>query len=104
MLAPSPEPEAHVLSVRAFQVELEFRSAGFWREGETGVPGGKPLGAEKEPTTNLAHIWTELPQKLINMVFNLQAHTEHNKMSPLYLKSSNFDIKIEPACKILHQK
>ena len=25
----SPEPEAHVLCVRAFRVELEFRSAGF---------------------------------------------------------------------------
>ena len=31
----SPEPEAHVLCVRAFQVELEFRSAGFWGEGKT---------------------------------------------------------------------
>ena len=41
-------------------VELEFRSAGFWGEGKTRVPGGKPLGAEKEPTTNLAHIWSEL--------------------------------------------
>ena len=25
--------------VRAFQVELEFRSVGFWGEGKTGVPG-----------------------------------------------------------------
>ena len=30
----SPEPEAHVLCVRAFRVELEFRSAGFLRRGE----------------------------------------------------------------------
>ena len=44
----------------SFRVELEFRSAGFWAERKTGVPGGKPLGAEKEPTTNLAHIWSEL--------------------------------------------
>ena len=29
VVAPSPEPEAHVLSVQAFRVELEFRSAGF---------------------------------------------------------------------------
>jgi len=39
---------------------LEFRSASFWREGKTGVPRGKPLGAEKEPTTNLAHKWSVL--------------------------------------------
>jgi len=29
-------------------------------EGKTGVPGGEPLRAEKEPTTNLAHIWSVL--------------------------------------------
>ena len=29
VVAQSPEPEAHVLCVRAFRVELEFRSAGF---------------------------------------------------------------------------
>ena len=51
--APSPEPEAHVLSVQAFRIELEFRSASFWRVGKTGAPWGKPLGAEIEPTTNL---------------------------------------------------
>ena len=54
----SPEPEAHVLCVQAFRVELEFRSAGFSGEGKTRVPGVKPLGVEKEPTTNLAHIWS----------------------------------------------
>ena len=36
--------------VRAFQIELEFGSVGFWGEGKTGVPGEKPLGARK--TTN----------------------------------------------------
>ena len=52
----SPEPEAQVLCVQAFRVELEFRSAGFSGEGKTGVPGVKPLRVEKEPTTNSAHI------------------------------------------------
>ena len=58
----SPKPEAHVLCVRAFWVELEFRSAGFWGEGKTGVPGGKPLGVEREPTSKLylAHTWSVL--------------------------------------------
>ena len=34
MVAQSPEPGAHVLNVRAFRIELEFRSVGFWGEGE----------------------------------------------------------------------
>ena len=37
--------------VRAFQIELEFGSVGFWGEGKTGVPGEKPLGA-RERTSN----------------------------------------------------
>ena len=37
--------------VRAFQIELEFGSVGFWGEGKTGVPGEKPLGA-RERTNN----------------------------------------------------
>ena len=28
-----------------FQIQLEFRSVGFWEEGKTGVPGEKPFGA-----------------------------------------------------------
>jgi len=60
VVAQSPEPKAHVLTVQAFRVELEFGSAGFRGKGKTGVPGGKPLGAEKEPTTNLAHILSVL--------------------------------------------
>ena len=35
VVAQSTEPEAHVLCVWAFLVELEFRSAGFWGEGKT---------------------------------------------------------------------
>ena len=37
--------------VRAFQIELEFGSVGFWGEGKTGVPGEKPLRA-RERTKN----------------------------------------------------
>ena len=37
--------------VHAFQIELEFGSAGFWREEKTLVPGEKPLGA-RERTDN----------------------------------------------------
>ena len=32
-----------IKNVRAFRIELEFRSVGFWGEGKTGVPGEKPL-------------------------------------------------------------
>ena len=34
--------------VRAFQIELEFESVGFWGEGKTVVPGEKPLGAKEK--------------------------------------------------------
>ena len=39
--------------VRAFQIELEFGSVGFWEEGKTGVPGEKPLGARKRINNKL---------------------------------------------------
>ena len=53
MVAQSPEPKAHVINVRAFQIELEFRNVGFLGEGKTGVPGEKPLGAEKRTNNKL---------------------------------------------------
>ena len=37
--------------VRAFQIELEIGSAGFYGEGKTGLSGQKPLGA-RERTNN----------------------------------------------------
>ena len=45
----SPEPEAHVLCVRAFGSNWNLEVLVFEERG-------KPLGAEREPTTNLAHI------------------------------------------------
>jgi len=39
--------------VRAFQIELEFGSVGFWGEGKTGVPGEKPLGARERTNDKL---------------------------------------------------
>jgi len=43
-------------SVRAFQIELEFWSVGFWGEGpKTRVPG--KTSRRREPTTNSTHIW-----------------------------------------------
>ena len=53
MVAQSPEPGAHVLNARAFRIELEFRNVGFCGEGKTGVPGEKPLGAEKRTNNKL---------------------------------------------------
>ena len=52
---------AHVLNVRAFRIELEFRSVGFWGEGKTGVPGEKPLGAEKRTNNKLNPHMTSSP-------------------------------------------
>ena len=33
--------------VRALQIDLEFGTVGFWREGNTGTPREKPLGKEE---------------------------------------------------------
>ena len=38
--------------VRVFQIELESASVGFLREGKTGVPGEKPLGARERINKN----------------------------------------------------
>ena len=46
-----------LIPARAFHIELEFGNVGFWGEGKTGVPGEKPLGARREPTTNSSYIW-----------------------------------------------
>jgi len=56
VVAPSPKPEAHVLNIQAFQIELEFRRVGFWGEGKTRVPEKKNLGAEKRRS----QIWHRL--------------------------------------------
>ena len=57
----SIEPEVHILNVRAFRIELEFRSVGFWGGGETGEPGEKPLGAEKRTNNKLNPYMTPGP-------------------------------------------
>ena len=61
MVAQSPDPGAHVLNARAFRIELEFRNVGFCGEGKTGVPGEKPLGAEKRTNNKLNPHMTSSP-------------------------------------------
>ena len=61
MVAQSPDPRAHVLNARAFRIELEFRNVGFCGEGKTGVPGEKPLGAEKRTNNKLNPHMTSSP-------------------------------------------
>ena len=61
MVAQSSEPRAHVLNARAFRIELEFRNVGFCGEGKTGVPGEKPLGAEKRTNNKLNPHMTSSP-------------------------------------------
>ena len=39
--------------VRAFQIEFEFGNVGFCREGKTGEPGEKPLGANERTNNKL---------------------------------------------------
>ena len=62
MVAQSPEPGAHVLNNRAFRIELEFRNVGFCGGGKTGVPGEKPLGAEKRTNNKLNPHMTSSPR------------------------------------------
>ena len=48
-------------------VELEFGNVAFWGEGETGLPGEKPLGARERTNNKVnpdnygieARIWTQ---------------------------------------------
>ena len=61
MVAQSPEPGAHVLNAQAFRIELEFRNVGFCGEGKTGVPGEKPLGAQKRTNNKLNPHMTSSP-------------------------------------------
>ena len=61
MVAQSPQPGAHVLNAQAFRIELEFRNVGFCGEGKTGVPGEKPLGAEKRTNNKLNPHMTSSP-------------------------------------------
>ena len=43
------------------RIELEFGNVGFWGEGKTGVPGEKPLGAEKRTNNKLNPHMTSSP-------------------------------------------
>ena len=45
----------------SFRIELEFRNVGFCGEGKTGVPGEKPLGAEKRTNNKLNPHMTSSP-------------------------------------------
>ena len=60
-------------------VELEFGNSGFWGEGETGVPGEKPLGAKERTNNklnpNMASMWEFEPRPHIG---------GRRPLSPLY--------------------
>ena len=43
--------------VRAFQIELEFGSVGFWGDGKPEYPEKNLSEQGREPTTNSTHIW-----------------------------------------------
>ena len=100
--AQSPEPGAHVLNVRAFQIELEFRSVGFWGEGKTGVPGEKPLGAEKRTNNKLnphmtsspgiepePHWWEASALTTAPSLPLLRPNSDHHLTSPYHITSSS---------------
>ena len=45
--------------VRAFQIELEFGSVGFWGEGKPEYSEKNLSEQEREPTSNSTHIWRQ---------------------------------------------
>ena len=59
---PISRARGYVLNARAFRIELEFRNVGFCGEGKTGVPGEKPLGAEKRTNNKLNPHMTSSPR------------------------------------------
>ena len=59
---PTKHIEGHMNSfkrVRAFQIELEFGSVGFWGEGKPEYPEKNLSEQGGEPTTNSTHIWRQ---------------------------------------------
>ena len=61
-----------------FQIELEFGNVGFWGEGETGIPGEKPLGARTR-TNNLTRqevIHVDLVLRVPDVLAPLQLHPD----------------------------
>ena len=46
--------------MHCFQIELEFKNAGFCGGRKTGDPGVKPSEQGRQPTTNSTHIWLRL--------------------------------------------
>ena len=57
MVSQFPKPGAHVLNARAFRIGEGGSSGG----GKTGVPGEKPLGAEKRTNNKLNPHMTSSP-------------------------------------------
>ena len=55
-VARSPEPKAHVSNVRAFRIELEFRSVGFQERGKPDYPEKNLLQAVLQIKPNYARI------------------------------------------------
>lgn len=49
--------------LHSLKCNFEFGNVGFRGEGETGVPGEKPLGTEQR-TNNKPHIWRRVPDRI----------------------------------------
>ena len=56
-----PRPEGQVSNVRAFRIELEFRSVGFEGRGKLKYREKNLSELRREPTTNSTHMITPSP-------------------------------------------
>ena len=57
----SHEPKAHVSNVRAFRIELEFKSVGLYERGKPEYPEKNLSEQRAEPTTSSSHMITPSP-------------------------------------------
>ena len=79
-----------------FQIELEFGSVGFWGEGNSGVPGEKPLGA-RERTNNKLN-----PHMASTPGFEPGPHWwEARVLLPLHLSKTHKRLSLVPVCNCL---
>ena len=88
MVARSPEPKTHVSNVRAFRIELEFRSVGFYEKGKPECPEKNVWDQRREPTTNSTHMIKPSPGIKHRVTLVVSALTTAQSLLPGNIKSS----------------
>ena len=75
------------LLLHCVHIEFEFRNVGFLREGKTGVPGEKPLGARTRTNNKLNPHLTPGPGVKARLHWwEESAHTTAPSLLPLFMR------------------